>query len=202
MGINIVAFCLSLQFSMNEVYPEFVLVYRKKTGGKDTRYWSTESTEILTILFNFYISRFWMYKWHNALCTMQCTMHYALKAFKDGKGKVWKFSNVYLSRKVSATKILDEKTLFRSTRLQVNHIPLRYRTGARFNPQVRKTFKCQCFNVAFFDPSRSFHVGCVLSSWSNLFLGEASGGEGNWGRARSGLDWNSRSLFRGVPCQC
>ena len=28
---------LSLQFSMNEVYPEFVLVYRKKTGGKDTR---------------------------------------------------------------------------------------------------------------------------------------------------------------------
>jgi len=49
------------KFSMNEVYPEFVLVYRKKTGGKDTR----------------------------------------------------------------------------STRLQVNHIPLRYRTGARFNPQEK-----------------------------------------------------------------
>ena len=29
---------LSSQFSMNEVYPEFVLVYRKKTGGKDTRF--------------------------------------------------------------------------------------------------------------------------------------------------------------------
>ena len=36
----------------------------------------------------------------------------------------------------------------RSTRLQVNHIPLRYRTGARFNPQVRQTFKCLEFNLA------------------------------------------------------
>jgi len=49
------------KFSMNEVYPEFVLVYRKKTGGKDTR----------------------------------------------------------------------------STQLHVKHIPLRYRTGARFNPQEK-----------------------------------------------------------------
>jgi len=49
------------KFSMNEVYPEFVLVYRKKTSGKDTR----------------------------------------------------------------------------SSRLQVLHIPLRYRTGARFNPQEK-----------------------------------------------------------------
>ena len=60
MGLSIVTFCLFLQFSMNEVYPEFVLVYRKKTGGKDTRYWSTESTEILTNLFNFYTCRFRM----------------------------------------------------------------------------------------------------------------------------------------------
>ena len=36
----------------------------------------------------------------------------------------------------------------RSTRLQVNHIPLRYRTGARFNPQVRQTFKCLELNLS------------------------------------------------------
>ena len=34
---------LSSQFSVNEVYPEFVLVYRKKTGGKDTRFFSNQS---------------------------------------------------------------------------------------------------------------------------------------------------------------
>ena len=30
----------------------------------------------------------------------------------------------------------------------MNHIPLRYRTGARFNPQVRQTFKCLEFNLS------------------------------------------------------
>ena len=47
---------------MNEVYPEFVLVYRKKTGGKDTRSWSTDKSSHFDL--NLYICQYWMCTWH------------------------------------------------------------------------------------------------------------------------------------------
>ena len=51
---------------------------------------------------------------------------------------------------MSTTKTLDKNIAFRSTRLQVNHIPLRYRTGARFNPQVRVKFSILKSQIFFF----------------------------------------------------